>query len=456
MIFILLCIYLYVSNSLLFSRLFFKKSVVFEKEKIGIILFPGYGKSSSCYKDLCKKIEYNLERSNIYSHFIMNDYYNNIPVMGYLQTEHLTKKSIQKLNDKNITKIFFMGHSAGSYFLNNIAEKYGDGFIQMGNVLNSNGILPWDKISLYKYPIPTLTLLGQKDGYTSFLLGLDELNDIQNNNLYKPIIIEKDVNHLQMADNSQTLYADILNKNDIISPLEIEKAHDLLSTSISEFIKCCLNKNYKSYILLNKTQETEKILINYNETTCDLDALTSIIQKEVLETIDISDYKITNNYYNDQSLFIQSKPYVKNNTIHINSYIDEKRMDYNYYSKMIWLKMKNPSHFNNRNIKLKQAGYFNKEIFNKVLYNEKSLDQVKKGPNIVFESDNVYDDGILVGVNWVLSKIKINFNETTNTIFIKSPVLISSSDVPTEKFANMYYMKVLSPQLCYELIHLYF
>ena len=324
MIFILLCIYLHISYSLLFSRLFFKKHFVFEKETIGIILFPGYGKSSNCYKDLCNKIDYKLKKSNIYSHFIMNNYYNNIPIMGNLQTEHLTKKSIQKLNDQNITKIFFMGHSVGSYFLNNIAEKYGDGFIQMGNVLNSNGILPWDKISLYKYPIPTLTLLGQKDGYTNFLLGLDELNDIQNNNLYKPIIIEKNVNHLQMADNIQTSYADILNKKDIISPLEIEKAHDLLSTSISEFIKCCLNKNYKSFILLNKTEETDKILINYNETSCDLDLLTCSIQKEVLETIDISNYKITNNYYNDQSLFIQSKPYIQNNTIHINSYIDEK------------------------------------------------------------------------------------------------------------------------------------
>lgn len=79
MIFILLCIYLHVSYSLLFSRLFFKKPVVFEKENIGIVLFPGYGKSSSCYKDLCNKIDYNLKKSNIYSHFIMNDYYNNVP-----------------------------------------------------------------------------------------------------------------------------------------------------------------------------------------------------------------------------------------------------------------------------------------------------------------------------------------------------------------------------------------
>mgnify|MGYP001422191074 FL=1 len=65
MIFILLCIYLHVSSSLLFSRLFFKKQVVFEKENIGIILFPGYGKSGNCYNDLCDKIEDKLQKNNI-------------------------------------------------------------------------------------------------------------------------------------------------------------------------------------------------------------------------------------------------------------------------------------------------------------------------------------------------------------------------------------------------------
>ena len=45
---------------------------------------------------------------------------------------------------------------------NNISadESCENGFIQMGNVLNSNGILPWEQISLNNYPIPTLTLLG--------------------------------------------------------------------------------------------------------------------------------------------------------------------------------------------------------------------------------------------------------------------------------------------------------
>ena len=456
MIFIWLITYFQITNALFFSRLFFKKSLTFKEENIGIVLFPGYGKSGNCYTNLCLEIKNKLEKDNINSEIIINNYFYNIPVLGNFQTEQLTKKSVEKLNNKNISTIFFIGHSAGSYFLNNIANKYGSGFIQMGNVLNSNGILPWEQISLNNYPIPTLTLLGKKDGYTNFLLALDELNDIENNNLYKPIVIEPLINHLQMADNVVSPFSKMINKIDINSSIDINEAHNILSDTISEFIKCCLNDKYKSAILLNKTQETNKLLINYNETSCDIDLLSTIIQKEVLQTINIENYNIQNIFYNDQSSFVSSKPKVENNTIYICSHMDKNRMDHNHYSKMIWLKMKNPSHFNNRNIKLKEAGFFNQEIFNKVLYNEKSLEQIKKGPNIVFEPDNIYDNGVLVGVNWVISKINIRFNETSNTLFIKSPTLISSSDVPSEIFANMYYMKVLSPQLCYELIHLYF
>ena len=453
---LLLFIYLQFVNGFFLSKLFFKKKLEFEKEDIGIVLFPGYGKSGDCYLNLCNHVKNKLKESNINSEIIINNYFYNLPILGNLQTEYLTKKSVEELNNKNISKIFFIGHSAGSYFLNHIAKKYGNGFIQMGNVLNSNGLLPWEKISLNNYPIPVLTLLGQKDGYTNFLLGLDELNDLNNNTLLKPIIIEKNINHLQMSDNIKTVLADIVNKKDIISPINNEEAHERLSSSISEFIKSCLNNKYQSKLLLNKTEESKNILVDYNETSCNLNLITTSIQEEVLSTINLENHTIQNNYYVNQSLFIRSKPYVKNNIIYINSHMDKKRLDNTYYSKTIWLKLKNPSHFNNRNIKLKQAGYFNQEIFNKVLYNEKSIEEVKKGPNIVFEQDKVYDNGILVGVNWVISKISIHFNETSNTLSIKSPTLVSSSDVPSEIFANMYYMKILSPQLCYELIHLYF
>ncbi len=451
-------IFLHISNGLLFSRLLFKRKMIYPKKKVGIIFFPGFGKKSSCYEDICNILHNELDKSNINSEILIQDYFYNIPILGNLQTEYLTKKAIKTLNEKNITNIFFIGHSAGSYFLNDVAKKYGNGFIQMGNVLNSDGVLPWNKISLNNYPIPTLTLLGQKDGYTKFLLALDELNDIRatNNTILKPVIIEKNVNHLQMCDNIKSTYAPLLNKKDINSPIEIKHAHESLSVTICEFIKCCTLKNYKSDILLSKIKNTENLLVNYNETSSDLDGITRLIQFDVLQSLNLEYLEVINNYYKNNADFIKSKPKVNNTVINICSHINERKLSSEYYSNYIWLKLKNPSHFNNRNIKLKEASEFNKEIFYKVLNNEKTTSEIKKGPNIIFEKDIIFDNGILIGVNWITSKIKINFNETINTLYVKSPVLISSSDVPNEKFANMYYMKILSPQLCYELIHLYF
>ena len=42
-----------------------------------------------------------------------------------------------------------MGHSAGGYFSIPLVKKYGDGFIQMGSVLNSENVLPWKSENKY-------------------------------------------------------------------------------------------------------------------------------------------------------------------------------------------------------------------------------------------------------------------------------------------------------------------
>ena len=165
-------------------------------ENIGIVIFPGYGKNADNYKSISEKICDKLKKNNIGSTIIINNYLKNIPLAGNIQTKILTKNSIELIKEKkNIDKIYFIGHSAGSYFLNDIANEYGNGFIQIGSVLNSNGILPWEKNNLYKYPIPTLTLVGQKDGYINPFFVKDELENIQylNNTLIKPVIIEKNI-----------------------------------------------------------------------------------------------------------------------------------------------------------------------------------------------------------------------------------------------------------------------
>jgi hypothetical protein len=182
-----------------FAKLSLQKpiKILNHNNNIGIIFFAGYGKKATSYKPLVLKIKDNLKNKNITADFIINDYILDSPLCGDIQTEYLTQKSMASLN---CNKYFLIGHSAGSYFLNKIAKEYGHGFVQMGSVLNSNGILPWEKGSLAEYPIPTLTLLGEKDGFISPFLAIDEIKDLSNSNqsFYKPVIIEKKVNHLQM------------------------------------------------------------------------------------------------------------------------------------------------------------------------------------------------------------------------------------------------------------------
>ena len=84
-----------------------------------------------------------------------------------------------------------------------------------------------NETSLQKYRKPVLTLLGEKDGYFSYLNSIQEYYDLfKNERPRKPIVIEKDVNHLQMCDNIESNMAKFIQKKDCPSPLTLEQAHD--------------------------------------------------------------------------------------------------------------------------------------------------------------------------------------------------------------------------------------
>lgn len=206
------------------------------KKKIGLLFFTGFGKTSQSYEKIANKIGDYLNKKNISSEIIINDYFLDTPIYGKKQTQCISEKNLKELN--NVDSIFFIGHSAGSYFLNDVAKKYGDGFIQLGSVLNSNGKLPWEIEKLNNYSIPVLTLLGDKDGYINPLYSVDEMENLNTcqNPLRKPIIIEKNINHLHMADGVETKYAKLFNKKDINTSNHLDRSHEKLSETIGEFI----------------------------------------------------------------------------------------------------------------------------------------------------------------------------------------------------------------------------
>lgn len=444
-IYIILLIYISYSIGI---RLFQSPIKINQQNKIAIIIFPGFGKSSTSYKLISREISNKLLDEKIHCDIYIHNFINNFPLFGNIQAEILTKNTIKKGNyNKNI---FFIGHSAGSYFINNIAKKYGIGFIQMGNVLNSNGILPWEKENLNDYPINTLTLLGQKDGYLNPFLAIDEFNSINNSiSFKKPIVIEKSINHLQMSDNVKSIYADIFKRKDIISPLSLSEAHNSISDTIVEFIvDTIFQTNHIN--LYNKIYNTKELLTSYNNSKVNINHFTTSVQQQILDPF--SNISIINTNYEKKSEFIYSKPTIINNTIYTSSYQDKKLLSNKYYSNSIWCKMKSKENFlNNSNIIL--AKNINEQNFNKLLYKLKNNTSIINGPKVIFEEDLQFIDNIMIGISWVNSNI--NIKHINNTLYIKSPTLISSlNNVP--RYAGMYYMKLLSPELCFELIELYF
>ena len=85
------------------------------------------------------------------------------------------------------------------------------------------------KRSIQSYKKPVLTLLGEKDGYFSYLNSIQEYYDLfKKDHSSKPVVIEKDINHLQMSDNIESNMAKFIQMKDCPSPITLEQAHHKL------------------------------------------------------------------------------------------------------------------------------------------------------------------------------------------------------------------------------------
>ena len=416
--------------------------------KYGIIVFPGYGKDSKSYKNLCIKIN---EKMNDEITFLIMDYTYSVPFHPEEQAEYIGMKCVDylKKNEVNCDKFLFMGHSAGAYFAINPAEKYSNGLIQLGCVLNSHGELTWKKRSLQKYSKPVLTLLGEKDGYLSYLNSIQEYKDIlPQQSLYKPIVIEEGVNHLQMSDNTETGFARILNKKDICSDLSLEEAHDKLSDTIASFLQ-------------NTTMVQKKHLNSLNKVSTYLslyDKIESIPKQCQLNTVnpklDIS-LPIKSIQHTSKKGFLYSKPSIEDDgTIIVQSYLSGVNTN-NLYSDCMWVKMKNQ-------VALKKHPKYQYVLFDEEQtakdMNMKMFEDYFNGScpiHVVFEDDKLYRDEITSSLEWIKNDIKITFNEEDKMLSIQSPVLYTDMNI-IPRYAGMYYMKILTPQLIEELMTLYF
>ena len=431
----------YYINRLINKSLFIKNTI---KPKYSFIFFPGFGIKPESYKSLCNMI--NIKTNN-QTNFLILDYKYMSPLEFNYKSNEISLNAINflKLNNIISKKIYFIGHSAGAYYAINPAEKYADGLIQLGCVLNSRGQLFWDKKSLKQYKKPVLTLLGEKDGYLSYLNSIQEFQDITIEDLHiKPIITEKDINHLQMADNIPTLYSKILKKNDFDSPISLTMAHNKLSDSIISFIKNDTSNYIKSYNSYNKIN-------NYLNINNKIDNLCKKIQYKVLNPIDDIKINIENTFHNSLNDFIFSKPKIDNNgIISIQSYLSKTYRN-NLNSKSLCIKLKNQESIINNNYYLYiliNNKISAKEI-NKYIINEYFED--KCPINIIFEEDLLYEN--TASIKWLLSEISIKYKD--DKLYIKSPVLYTKENT-IPRYSGIIYMKLLTPQMVQEIKSIFY
>lgn len=426
---------------------------------IFVILFPGYGKTPNSYYELCNKIQKKTQEKNIGVNFLLIDYLFNAPLKGDKQSKLISNECKNYLKQQNLTysSLYFMAHSAGAYHTMSLANEMTNGFIQLGNVLNSGKRLPWDSINISDYNIPVLTLLAEKDGLINPFLADYELANINDTIIIdKSIIIEKDVDHYQMSDGNLGLSSLFQNKN-IFSNIPLNEAQDKITNTITNFLSWTYNKT--SYDeLYEKLNETKETILKYREMSKETNRMVRSIQYSVLNTDFFHPFSIIVDEVENKLDFLASRAELKENGTFIVKYHLENI--YNPFSpllsKQCAIKLKGQSslftHRNYRHLNVYKPTTA-KEI-NKNLMEQQLKSKNIENANIVYLDDKESSEktGTL---DWLKDSVNITFVNEKKTLYIQSPVF-KTTDFPIEKFSHLYYMKVLTPQLAYEIVSLYF
>lgn len=429
---------------------------------IFVVLFPGYDKNPESYQELCEKIQNKTKETNVDVNFLLIDYLFTIPFNGDKQSKYISKDCKDFLESQNLTysSLYFMGHSAGAYYTMSLAKNLSDGFIQMGNTLNSGGKLPWKSENLSSYPIPILTLLAQKDGLINPFLSDYEFENIDNTiHIDKSIVIEKDVDHYQMSDGVESVSSKIFKQKNIFSRISLQEAQDKLVNTISNFLTWPYNETLYNE-LYQKLNDSKSVIDEYRKLKNDNYNMIRYVQYKAINTDFFHPFPINVEEVENRIDFLVSRPELQKNGTFVAKYHLESY--YNpflpFLSKQCAIKLKGQdslfTHENYRHLRVNKA--VTAKEMNRHLIETQLL--IKNIPfdsvNIVYLEDKECNEktGTL---EWLKNSVNITFVNKTKTLYIQSPVF-KSYDYPVEKFSNLYYLKILTSQLAYEIVSLYF
>ena len=90
-----------------------------------------------------------------------------------------------------------------------------------------------------------------------------------------------------------------------------------------------------------------------------------------------------------------------------------------------------------------------------MLFRSERQEENKKTLEVCFLEDVIFGTTPSSGLDWCKRPFLCNYNYHENKLYVQSPVLITSENLPIEQYAGLYYMKLITPDYVDYLIDTY-
>ena len=92
---------------------------------------------------------------------------------------------------------------------------------------------------------------------------------------------------------------------------------------------------------------------------------------------------------------------------------------------------------------------------NKMIMANEIVKNVDKELNICYLDDVRFGEYRNTVFDWIKYPLFCNYNYDEETLYLQSPVMLTSENLPLKRYAGMYYMKVLTPAFANYLLQTY-
>jgi hypothetical protein len=178
-------------------------------------------------------------------------------------------------------------------------------------------------------------------------------------------------------------------------------------------------------------------------------ALTKQVQTNIIHSQEFTPLNITTTWHDKKICFLKSKASLgESRDITIQAYLHECE------GTSLWLKMKNQKAYMKKNGKIECGEMTTAMKINQQIFRERQ-EENKKTLEVCFLEDVIFGTTPSSGLDWCKRPFLCNYNYHENKLYVQSPVLITSENLPIEQYAGLYYMKLITPDYVDYLIDTY-